>query len=188
MSPPCAANGRAITFAASACVRPYALGPETPLGVGLDHDASEIRDALVEIVDRLLPPSNDALVKRVEGVEPADLLGTAEIDGEHQAHAPRAERFCETHQFRTVRRGDQPRVGVDVVDRAAVQAERRQQPRIVTRSRQIRRARVHRRRTPNVRRSRVRSCRRGCPTDSPSGLALTAAPGRRCRRAIGAAR
>ena len=111
---------------------------QASLGIGFDHEPAQIRDALVEIVDRLLPPADDPRVEWIESVETANLLRTAEINRQHQMDAPRPERFCQADQLRTVRGREQSCIGVDVVDGAAVQAERRQQPRVIARPRQVR--------------------------------------------------
>ena len=66
-------------------------GADAAFGIGLHDDAAEVGDGGVEFVESGFPPGGDAWVERIEGVEAADGLWAAEVDGDHGLHAPGAK-------------------------------------------------------------------------------------------------
>ena len=112
-------------------------GTDAAFGIGLEHEAGEIGDGGVQRVDAVLPPRGDLGLERVEGVESAEGLGAAEIDGQRDAHAPGAEGIGDAHDLRNEIGGEHARVGVDVVDGARVDAERSQQAAVLADAREI---------------------------------------------------
>src|SRR5215831_13041729 len=68
-------------------------GTEPPFGVRLENETAEVRNGAINSINRFLPEIGDAGVKRVEGVESANLLRAAEIDRDKKPYAPGAECF-----------------------------------------------------------------------------------------------
>ena len=62
-------------------VRP-AVGrwPEAALGIGLQHDAGEVRDGAIDRVDSVLPERGDPRIERIERIEAAERFRAAEIN------------------------------------------------------------------------------------------------------------
>ena len=104
---------------------------DAAFGVGLDDEAAEVGDQLVDLIDLLLPPGGDARIDGIEGWEAADDLRAGEIDGERHAHSPRAECVCDAREFMQHRRIERVQIGVDVVDGASVETDRREQAAIL---------------------------------------------------------
>ena len=118
-------------------VRAAVFGRAEPaFGVGLEHEAAEVGNRAVDLVDR---PSRtrDARVERIERVDAADPPRAAEVERDGQPHAPRPERLRDARHLRQELGGDDPRVGVHVVDRAAVDADRRHQPGVVAHAAEV---------------------------------------------------
>ena len=112
-------------------------GAEASLRVGLEHEAAEVRDCAVDPVDGLLPEGDDARVERIERGQAADALRAAEVDRDEEAHAPGAERVGDARELGQELGREHARVGVDVVDRAGVDADRRHQARVVAHAREV---------------------------------------------------
>ena len=113
-------------------VRPVVCGrPEPALGVGLEDEAAKVGDRAVERVHAILPERRDAGVERIERVESADAARAAEVDRYRHRDAPRPQRIRDPRELGNETVGDGQCVGVDVVDRRAVDAHRREQPSVV---------------------------------------------------------
>ena len=97
------------------------------LGIRLQDEAGQVGDGAVELVGFRFPPRGDTRIQRVEGIQSADGLGTSEIHRKHGLDAPGAESRGDARHLRHEVGGQDARVGVDVVDGAAIDAERRQQ-------------------------------------------------------------
>jgi hypothetical protein len=80
---------------------------------------------------------NNLRIERIEGVETANFLGTAHVHGESQPHAPGPERLRNARQLGEVRCNEQVRVGIDIVHRTAVDANRGQQAGVVAGAREV---------------------------------------------------
>ena len=59
-----------------------------PFGIGFQYEAAKIRDGRIHFIHFLFPPYDDFRVKRIEGVQSADLLRAAEIHRDGHANAP----------------------------------------------------------------------------------------------------
>jgi hypothetical protein len=95
-----------------------------PLAVRLDEKAAEVGDGAVDLVRLGLPPRGDRRVARVGGLEPADLDGGGEARGEIDLDAIGAQHVRHRRRLGDVRRGQAVRLGVDVVEHGAVDADR----------------------------------------------------------------
>ncbi len=100
-------------------------------GIGLQNEAAEIGDGAVDFIGSRFPPRGDARVERIERIEAAHALRTAEVDREGDAHAPGTHRVGDAGDVGNQIGPEQLRVGVDVVDGAAVDAERGQQAGVI---------------------------------------------------------
>ena len=69
------------------------------LGVGLDHEAAEVRNQPVDLIGLLLPPRRNPRIERVEGRQVADDFGTRKIDRQRHANAPGTQRVGDARQF-----------------------------------------------------------------------------------------
>jgi hypothetical protein len=65
---------------------PVVLRPGLALGVGLDEEAAEVGDVVVDLVDLRLPPGAHGGIERIGGLESAQLDGRAEARGQVHAH------------------------------------------------------------------------------------------------------
>ena len=126
-----------MTLAASACVRPYSRRAEPAFGVGLEHEAAEVGNRLVDFVDLALPERDGRRVERIERADAADLPRAGEVERQEQLHAPRPEDVGDAGDLRQQLGRDHADVGVDVVDRAAVDADRRHQPGVVAHAAEV---------------------------------------------------
>src|SRR5580704_3836849 len=61
---------------------------ETAFGVGLYHDAAEVGDFSVDLIEAIAPPFRDGGIERIERVEAADAHRAADIDGNREVDAP----------------------------------------------------------------------------------------------------
>src|SRR5204863_1729451 len=104
---------------------------EPAFRVCLQHEAAKIRNGAIEAVDAGLPERGDSSVEWIERVQSADFHRAAEVDGDRQRDAPRTERVGDSGKLRYELRRDRPRIRVDVVDGAAVDANRREQARVL---------------------------------------------------------
>ena len=111
--------------------------PEPPFGIGFEDEPGKIGNRAVQVGGPIAPEGRHARVERIERVESADTLWTAEVDGDREANAPRPERVREPREIRHERRGQHAGIGIDIVHRARVHADRRQQPRVGAGARQI---------------------------------------------------
>ena len=110
---------------------------ETPFGIGLEHEPAQIGNGAVDGVGAGAPPGGDTRIERVERIESPEPGGAAEIDRHGEADAVGAERVRDARKLRQKRGHQHPRVGVHVVDRAAVDADRRQQTRVGARAGEV---------------------------------------------------
>ena len=106
-------------------------GADPPFRIRLEHDAAEIRHGAIDLVDLRLPPLDHTRIERIVGRELADLLRAGEIDRDGDLHAPRPQHVGDPGDLRQELRRQEDRVGVDVGDRDAVDAERGEQPAVV---------------------------------------------------------
>ena len=163
-------------------MRPVVCGwAEPALGVGLEDEAAKVGDRAIQGVHAILPERRHAGVQRIERVQPADAPGAAEVDRHRERDAPRPKRVGDARELRDEPVGDDERIGVDVVDRRAVDPHRREQAAVVADAASDRRGRARSRRRSNVRHSRARWSHRDCPSDSPSGAAPPAPDARSSR-------
>ncbi len=95
-----------------------------PFGVGLDEEAAEVGDRRVDLVRLVLPPLLDARVERVGGGESAEEDRAGEVHRHVHRDAPLAQDAGEGCELGQHLGGDELRVGVDVVDHGAVDADR----------------------------------------------------------------
>ena len=153
---------------------------DAPFGIGLQDEAAEVGNRL-DRARRRAPSTRRSTrwIERVEGVEPAERLRAAEIDRKRQPHAPRPQDVGDTRDLRDEPGRQHERVRVDVVDRDAVDAERRQQPAVLADAAQVVAdvAALPEDRAPAV--AALDRCRRGCSTRSPSASARRALASRR---------
>ena len=148
-------------------VRPAVRGRTEPaFGVGLQHEAAKIGNRAVDARPR--DPSRTPPRARSSGSNVSSppirrgLLKSIDTESAtpHGRNASAMRASCGMNAV-----GDHQRIGVDVVDRRAVDADRRQQAAVVADAGEIVERRDRSRRRSIVRRSRARSCRRGCPSD-----------------------
>jgi len=123
---------RGVGVSALVCGRSY-----LPFRISLYYEAGKIGDCAVDFIGFALPPLGDARVQWIERIQSTDALRAPKIDGQRKPHAPGAKRGGHTRQLRQEVRREHPRVGVDVVDGAAVDAKRSQQAPVVSDSGQI---------------------------------------------------
>src|SRR5450755_4476775 len=90
--------------------------------VGLDDEAAEVGNELIDLVRLGLPPANDIGVERIEGVEAAVDLRAGEIDGERESDAPGAEGIRDAGDLREHFGSECAEIRVDVVDGDRVDA------------------------------------------------------------------
>ncbi len=120
------------------CGRASVFGwPDAAFGVGLDDEAAEVGNQLVDLIYLLLPPRRDLRVYGIEGCEAADDLRAGEIDGERHAHSPWAECVCDARQLMQHRWIERAQVGVYVVDRASVEPDRSEQAAVLRYAREV---------------------------------------------------
>ncbi len=112
-------------------------GADAAFGIGLEHDASEIRDRGVNFVGFGGPPGGDFGVDGVERIESADGLRAAEIDADGDADAPGTEGGGDARDLRNEIRREHARVGVDVVDGASIDTQRGEHPPVAADSAEI---------------------------------------------------
>ena len=110
---------------------------EFAFGIRLHDEPAEIGNRRINLLHLFFPEINDARVERVKGVEAANAFGAAKVDADKQFHAPGTERRRHAGEFRDVFAVNGVRVRVDVVDGTAVDAERRQQARVIASARQV---------------------------------------------------
>ena len=73
-------------------VRAAVFGRAEPaFGVGLEHEAAEVGDRLVDFVDLAFPERDGSRIERIERVDAADLSRAGEVEREEQPHAPGAK-------------------------------------------------------------------------------------------------
>jgi hypothetical protein len=91
-------------------------GAGLAFGVGLDGEAGEVGDERVYFVDFGGPPGFDGGVEGVVGGQAADGLGAGDGHGHGEMNAPGTERVGDAGDLQEVRRVEELRGGVDVVD------------------------------------------------------------------------
>ena len=96
---------------------------ESAFGIGFDDEAAEVGDFCVDLVEAFAPPFRDSGIERIEGVEAADAHRAADIDGDRELYSPGAENVGDADELRQKFGREDARIGVDVVDRAAVDAD-----------------------------------------------------------------
>ncbi len=94
------------------------------LGVRLDQEAAEVRDQAVDLVGLALPPRRHLGSTRVGGREAPDLDRRAEAGAEIDADAVGPEDVGERRGLRQIRRREAGRVGIDIGQHRAVDADR----------------------------------------------------------------
>ena len=102
--------------------------PGATFGIGFDYEAAEVRDAFVNRVGGLLPPRGNVRIERIKSLQAADGHGAAHVHRHRQPHSPWAKSIGNAHQLRKKFGTENVRIGVDVVDRASIDADGREQP------------------------------------------------------------
>ena len=95
-------------------------GPKPPLGVGLEYEAGQIGNRAVNFVNLVLPKGDRLRIERIERLDPADLSRAGKVERDQHPHAPFAELGRNAGDFRQQLWGDDPHIGVHVIDRAPV--------------------------------------------------------------------
>ena len=86
-----------------------------------------VRAQPVDRVRLFAPPFRNARIEGIKCIEIAQRFGAAQIDRQRKPHAPGTKRFGDAADLRKEAVIENVRVGVDVVDGAAVDANRCQQ-------------------------------------------------------------
>lgn len=99
----------------------------TPLGICLDHEAAEVRDLLVDLVNLGLPPLNNSGIPWIKAVQVSEDLRTTQIDRHSQAHTPRTKHIRDAGQLRKEAVVNNPWIGIHIIEGATGDADRGQQ-------------------------------------------------------------
>src|SRR5579871_2945955 len=108
------------------------------LRVGFDREAAKIRDSRIKSFDLLAPPIGDARVEWIKGIEITARFRCAQIDRDRELNAPRAKGIRNANELRKVIVVEKTRIGIDVVDGAAVDADGCQKARVRGNARKVR--------------------------------------------------
>ena len=176
--PPCGATRVGEHVRAVGVRAAVVLRPGLALAVGLDDEAAEVGDELVDLVGLRAPPLRDRGVERIVG-RAGRRASSARRSWRRDRRGCRRAGACRAMAAAFSRSGARQRlrVRVDAVDDGAVDPDRRVGARVVD-ARAGRRGRATR---TTGRHSRARCCRRDCPSDSAAGA--RGADARRCRDA-----
>src|SRR6266705_7176592 len=97
---------------------------QAAFGIGFDDEAAEVGNGGVNSVGFLAPPIRDARIEWIECVETSDGFGTGKIHGNRKLNTPWTKDVGDTDELREVIVPQKPGIGVDVVDGAAIDADR----------------------------------------------------------------
>ncbi len=122
--PPCGAHRVGQAVRALGVIAAVVLRSWLSLGVGLDEEAAEVRNQLVDLVRLRFPPGDHAWIERIGRLQAAESQGRGEVGRQVHAQAVRAPERGERGDLRQVVRRQDEDVGVDVVDDGAVDADR----------------------------------------------------------------
>src|SRR5712664_401336 len=101
--------------------RPAVSGRAGPaFGIRLDNKSAKVRNSVIDRVYFLAPPLTETRVERVKGIQPADDLGTAQINRYSDSNAPLAEGISDAGDLRQKIFFKKVGIRVDVIDSAAV--------------------------------------------------------------------
>src|SRR5689334_19154414 len=106
-------------------------------GICFDSEATKVRNEFVDFIGFGLPPLGNSWIERIKRIETTNRFRTAQIDGKRKSHSPRAKRIRDARNVRQKITLQRPRIRVYIVHVAAVDANRRQQPRVFRSARQI---------------------------------------------------
>jgi hypothetical protein len=103
---------------------PIVLGTRLPLGVGLDGEAPEVRDRLVDFRDLRLPPLRDPAVEWIGCLQPPEPQRGGDVGREVHPDAVRSPHIGDGRDLREVLRREDAHIRVDVVDDRTIDANR----------------------------------------------------------------
>ena len=110
---------------------------EPPFRIRLQHKAAQIGNRAIHLIDGFLPKRHGIGIQRIECLYAADFARAGEIQRDVQPDAPRSECIGDPCDLGQKFRRDHARVGVHIVDRATVDADRSHQPGIIAHAAQI---------------------------------------------------